>query len=94
MTFRVGDRVRCVRVCDGQRRAVGKEGVLVRAQPDLYSVEFDEFIDGHNCGHRGKQGHCWNFWDEGYLEHIGVFVTTADKEARSYIDRELGRNLS
>lgn len=69
--FKVGDRVKCV--SDGGWRVpiAGKYGrVLDNCTTGGYvAVEFDEFINGHNCSARCRHGYGWNC-EEGILELV------------------------
>ena len=61
--LRVGDRVVCQTPTDGNTGIVGMHGRVITAkmEPTTYlGVEFDKFIDGHDCGKTGKIGYCWN----------------------------------
>lgn len=61
--LRVGDRVVCKAPTDGNKRIVGMHGRVIaeKMKPTTYlGVEFDKFIDGHDCGKKGKIGYCWN----------------------------------
>ena len=73
--FKIGDRVKCVKVCDGNRSAAGKEGRVIGVADARCGVEFYERLDpGHrtySTGGKGKNGYCWNFPVEGgYLELV------------------------
>ena len=57
--FKIGDRVKCVCVVDGNKLVVGKIGTIVEIDCGLVGVEFDEWIHGHGCNHAGKIGYCW-----------------------------------
>lgn len=61
--FKVGDRVRCVRPFADLKRCVGLTGTVICTGSDGFGVQFDEFIDGHNCSGKGKHGYC-RFGDE------------------------------
>lgn len=56
--FEVGDRV----VVNGNvsyRDLKGVYGYVIDVTPNVVGVEFDEFVDGHNCRGIGKSGYCW-----------------------------------
>ena len=42
--FKVGDKVKCVSPHDGNRKTVGKIGVIVQQEDDHYQVEFDTLV--------------------------------------------------
>jgi hypothetical protein len=55
--FKIGDKVKAT------DRAVGKVGFLgevVKADGDSLGIEYEKFVGGHNCGGKGRSGHCWN----------------------------------
>lgn len=52
--FNIGDRVEKT---DGAYK--GKCGRVIGFDFRDVCVEFDEYIDTHDCGGRGKDGHCW-----------------------------------
>ena len=62
--FKIGDRVKAVKPCDGNDYIVGKIGTIV-AISDIFranlGVEFDDTIGfrGHTCCGKGKDRHCW-----------------------------------
>lgn len=60
--FKVGDRVKVKKdIVTLNRRTVGKCGTVKELLTDNYcSVEFDEFVDGHDCNGFAKEGHGWN----------------------------------
>lgn len=65
MKFKVGDRVKCVKCHDGNIKAVGKVGTVIKFSDTCsdYLIEFDVNVDGHDgCG-AGKKGHCWWLFD-------------------------------
>lgn len=62
--FKIGDRVKAVKECDGNENIVGKIGTVIASYgygTDNIGVEFDDKIGFglHNCGGKGKDGHCW-----------------------------------
>lgn len=60
--FKVGDRVKVKKdIVTFNRRTVGKCGTVKELLTDNYcSVEFDEFVGGHDCNGFAKEGHGWN----------------------------------
>lgn len=65
--FNVGDRVKCVDNNGWGKDLVGKYGIVTRVvenyygvKDNRYSVEFEDFTDGHSCEGTAKQGHGWN----------------------------------
>ena len=60
--FKVGDRVKVKKdIVTLNRRTVGKCGKVKELLTDNYcSVEFDEFVGGHDCNGFAKEGHGWN----------------------------------
>ena len=60
--FKVGDRVKVKKdIVTINRRTVGKCGTVKELLTDNYcSVEFDEFVGGHDCNGLAKEGHGWN----------------------------------
>lgn len=60
--FKVGDRVKVKKdIVTLNRRTVGKCGTVKELLTDNYcSVEFDEFVCGHDCNGFAKEGHGWN----------------------------------
>lgn len=60
--FKVGDRVKVKKdIVTLNRRTVGKCGTVKELLMDNYcSVEFDEFVGGHDCNGFAKEGHGWN----------------------------------
>lgn len=60
--FKVGDRVKVKKdIVTLNRRTVGKCGTVKELLTGNYcSVEFDEFVGGHDCNGFAKEGHGWN----------------------------------
>lgn len=59
--FKLGDRVRCIVEVDGNKGVKGKVGTIKKViWGDLmnYAVEFDDPINGHNCGSIGDSYYC------------------------------------
>ena len=63
--FKVGDRVRVITDCIGNRKVIGKIGTVrkIFEQTHAVGVEFDEYIDGHDIDGDFKYGYCWNFYE-------------------------------
>lgn len=66
--FKVGDRVKCIAVHDGNQHIVGKEGTVrnVASSIDIIAVEFDKHVCGHDLqsGWHCKYGYGWNVASE------------------------------
>lgn len=64
--FKVGDRVKVKKdIVTLNRRTVGKCGTVKELLADNYcSVEFDEFVGGHDCNGFAKEGHGWNYVED------------------------------
>lgn len=60
--FKVGDRVKVKKnTVILNIRTVGECGTVKKLLTDnYYSVEFDKFVDGHDCCGYAKEGHGWN----------------------------------
>jgi hypothetical protein len=58
MKFKVGDRVRAIKGCSGSN-ILGKIGTVLKVSNCDVAVEFDEYIYGHTCGGKAKQGYGW-----------------------------------
>lgn len=60
--FKVGDRVKVKKnTVIPNIRTVGECGTVKKLLTDnYYSVEFDKFVDGHDCCGYAKEGHGWN----------------------------------
>jgi hypothetical protein len=58
MEYNIRDRVISLVPVGSERikNAIGEVLAFVKGD---YGVEFDNYIDGHNCTGRGKSGHCW-----------------------------------
>ncbi|MGN0613574.1 MAG: hypothetical protein ACI4JB_06690 [Porcipelethomonas sp.] len=59
--FKVGDRVKCVRIVDDNKRVVGKIGTIVSIDIDdnRYAVVFDENVGGHSFEGLCEHYHGW-----------------------------------
>lgn len=64
--FKVGDRVRCVvDYPDNNDNIVcGSTGTIVHFEDNLAFVEWDDYVDGHDCDGHGnvEWGHGWNVY--------------------------------
>lgn len=58
MDFNIGDEVVCVKAVWGYPRTLNQYGRVVYYTQSYYGVEFEEYVCGHNCDGRGKQGYC------------------------------------
>lgn len=60
--FKIGDRVKVKKnTVILNIRTVGECGTVKKLLTDnYYSVEFDKFVDGHDCCGYAKEGHGWN----------------------------------
>ena len=69
--FKVGDRVRNIKVYQLKDVCVGEIGIVISIDNNGYtSVQFDKDIGGHNGSlSNGKRGYCWCFEPE-YLELV------------------------
>lgn len=100
-TFKVGDRVKCIKPFAGETRLVGKYGTIIYIFEPLSAfectVEFDDkFPSGHSGNNkcRGKAGHC-RFGDFSELELVSakkVIVITTDGATTTATLRE-GKNV-
>lgn len=45
-----------------ESRFKNKKGTVVKARANnsYVGIEFDEYVDGHECGGAGEEGYCWN----------------------------------
>lgn len=88
--LRVGDRVVCQAPTDGNQKIVRMHGRVItdKIETTTYlGVEFDKFIDGHNCGLKGKMGYCWNCEEETLVREKsggGKDTRTHDPEKCAY----------
>ena len=64
--FKVGDRVKVKKnTVTLNIRTVGECGTVKKLLTDnYYSVEFDKFVDGHDCYGFAKYGYGWNFLED------------------------------
>ncbi len=59
--FKVGDRV--IGTPNAYNLIPGTTGTVIFIRGGDTSVEFDKYIDGHDCNGKGKDGYCWNCED-------------------------------
>lgn len=59
MKYKLGDRVTAIDDFMG-KKLKGEKGRIIEVMGFGVSVEFDNNIEGHSCGGRGKEGHCWS----------------------------------
>lgn len=82
LKFKVGDRVRAIKDHDGNDHIVNQEGTVIISGTHDVGVEFDKAVDGHTCGGRGKDFHCWWCTDD-VLEPVAanekIVITTDGK---------------
>ena len=64
MTFNIGQRVICIALMQNRFEAVNKVGTVIDITHNgrLIGVEFDEYINGHDCGGKCKNGYGWRFY--------------------------------
>ena len=83
--FKVGDRVRAIKIVDGKAEVVNQIGTIVGNVRDRLCVEFDNYIGGHDGslmrGICGKSGHCWwcDYDDLEFAEFEKIVITTDGK---------------
>ena len=58
MMYKIGDRVTAVCDVDGDFETTGESGTVLEDNGITVSVEFDEYVDGHDCDGLGEYGHC------------------------------------
>lgn len=85
--MKVGDRVRCIKIFEGNEYVVGQEGTVARADSYIRTtVRFDKSNSkSHTCYDGNGCGYCWDFpaIDEGvekYLEVISEKKETKNME--------------
>lgn len=57
--FEVGDRIVGNKEAYAHKSLKGEIGTIVCVGEDWAVVEFDNYINGHDGGNLGKDGHCW-----------------------------------
>ena len=99
--FKVGDRVKCIKAYDDNRKAVGKIGTVIDSFLNgVAVVQFDEYINGHDGVGSGKYGYCWGFCENAseylipYKDERKIVITTDGKTttATSYENGKLKKN--
>lgn len=82
--FKVGDRVKVKNdIVTLNRRTVGKCGTVKELLTDNYcSVEFDEFVGGHDCNGFAKEGHGWNHAEDA-LDLVKLRMKPSSSTART-----------
>ena len=94
--LKVGDRVKTNSDFFGNSKIVDKIGTIIMINHDnsVCSVEFDDYIDGHDAGGYGTYGHCWGV-PMRFLEHANtdrkIVITTDGKTttAKMYDGKKL-----
>ena len=82
LKYNLGDRVVALKDQDGAKK--GDRGKVIGSylsditKTNHFCVEFDRFINGHDGNNRrgvkGKQGHCWWFYDNSKVEEAFKIV--------------------
>jgi hypothetical protein len=70
MNYKIGTRVMGIKKFEGKSSIIGTLGTIIsQLDDDLYCIEYDKDVGGHNGGSRdinthkrvrGKEYHCWN----------------------------------
>ncbi len=47
MNLKIGDRVRCLEVVDGNRNVVGRTGIVKIVEDEMIGVDFQQDVSGH-----------------------------------------------
>jgi hypothetical protein len=68
MKYKVGDRIQHIARCNKYNWGkslikYGIKGTIIDIKKGMYSIEFDEYISGHDCDGIGTIGFCWNLMD-------------------------------
>ena len=90
--FKVGDRVKGIRPPSQgystiSRKVIGEIGTIIGTKQDghqIYLVEFDKYISGHDGrsrGYAGKLGHCW-WCEEAFLQSMNEKDVENERNAR------------
>jgi hypothetical protein len=61
--YQIGDRVRCLvdKPENNGYIVCGSTGTVVYCEGDIVFVEWDNYVDGHDCdGHASEWGYGWN----------------------------------
>nr|DAN04098.1 MAG TPA: SH3-like domain protein [Caudoviricetes sp.] len=71
LKFEVGQRVIVVNAGGVRNSNTGhKCGTIISAntgQLPPIGVEFDEYVHGHDCNHKGRYGYCWYMYEENLM---------------------------
>lgn len=86
-TFSLGDRVR-VKKSSIQRIRKGETGIVVEAYQTRVGVQFDRYINGHDCDGRATDGHGW------YLDVNDLELTIPDASKMYPSRRHGGRRIT
>lgn len=92
MKLKKGNRVVCWGAFDDNRRIIGKIGTVLHSNNYVINVEFDDWIDGHDSDGKGKDGYCWNFFNEEGIKLL-TKKDMSDKEIVQFIDKLLKEEL-
>jgi hypothetical protein len=65
MNYKVGDRVKHqYQHGVGHGGNMNRVGTVVSVKPhDVYGIDFDEHMNGHDCNGRAREGHGWNCYE-------------------------------
>ena len=83
MEFNIGDKVVCVMAVYGHPCTLNKYGRVIYHNEHYYGVEFEENVYGHDCGGRGKHGHC--LWVRPCWLHPAQLINTKSASERKFI---------
>lgn len=90
--LKLKDRVRIAKVYnkdDKNKPYLYYEGKVIVSDEDKVGIEFDKFIDGHTCSHKGKDGYCRYFYDR-CGDPIGDFMSF---QSMTNLERANGNQL-
>ena len=64
--FRVGDRILCTGIAEGNSNLKNKTGTVICNLTTGLTIEFDNKFPGGHTGpdYNGKKGHCWNVYKD------------------------------
>jgi len=74
MKLKIGDSVNVDQEvgCD---EVLAQTGIIIwEPDPFHYGVEFDSYINGHDCKGKGRNGYCWNVWRNNCKKIKGIDV--------------------
>ena len=71
-TFKAGDKVTCTESTGDAWSVFGLSGVVVHVNGDWVGVAWDEYSDGHTCGHH-CQANCGWYVDSSALKKLQTF---------------------